>query len=369
MIKIIFAGGGTGGHIFPGLAMAQEIEKRLPQARIVFVGTTKGLEADLVPKYGFELEFISVIGLSRSLNMKLVLFPFYLFKGISESNRLLQRIRPDLVVGTGGYVSWPVLFLAGLRKIPTLIQEQNSYPGVTTRLLAGWVDEVCLAYAESVKYFWFKRNLKVLGNPVRQDILRADRSAGFRSFGLDPRKKTLFVFGGSQGSKTINRAVLDSLKYLAKEKNLQILWQTGRRDYQMVKDKAAESSVSSVILPFILDMGEAYSVSDLVVSRAGALSLAEIISCKKPSILIPYPFAANDHQRKNAEHLKEKGASEMILEAELQGEKLAGLVMDLLSDEKKLDKMKGACETLFKPESTRLLVNEMMTLLRPRYKL
>lgn len=369
MIKIIFAGGGTGGHVFPGLAMAQQAEKRLPQAKIIFVGTARGLEADLVPKYGFKLEFISIIGLSRSVNLNLILFPFFLFKGLSQSNRLLQRLRPDLVVGTGGYVSWPVLFLAGLRGIPTLIQEQNSYPGITTRILARWVDEVCLAYPESVKYFWFRKNLRVLGNPVREDILKVDRNSGFRSLGLDPDKKTLFIFGGSQGSKRINKAVLDGLKYLNKEKNLQILWQTGRGDYQMVKDQVRENSVASVILPFIQDMGKAYQASDLIVSRAGALSLAEIISCKRPSILIPYPFAANDHQRKNAEHLKKKGASEMILEADLDGEKLAGLVIDLLSSEKKLDQMKIACEKLFQPKSAELLVNEMMSLLKNKHKL
>jgi UDP-N-acetylglucosamine--N-acetylmuramyl-(pentapeptide) pyrophosphoryl-undecaprenol N-acetylglucosamine transferase len=369
MIKIIFAGGGTGGHVFPGLAMAQQAEKRLPQAEIIFVGTPRGLESDLVPRYGFKLEFISIIGLSRSLNLNLILFPFFLLKGLSQSNRLLQRIRPDLVVGTGGYVSWPVLFLAGLRRIPTLIQEQNSYPGITTRILARWVDEVCLAYPESVRYFWSKRNLKVLGNPVREDVLKVDRNSGFRSLGLDPDKKTLFIFGGSQGSKRINRAVLDSLKYLKKEENLQILWQTGRRDYQMVKDQARENSIASVVLPFIQDMGKAYQASDLIISRAGALSLAEIISCRKPSILIPYPFAANDHQRKNAEHLKKKGASEMILDADLKGEKLAGLVLDLLSDEKKLDQMKSACEKLFQPRSAELLVDEMMSLLRNKHKL
>lgn len=369
MIKIIFAGGGTGGHIFPALAMAKELEKRLPQAKIVFVGTTRGLEADLVPQYGFELEVISIIGLSRSMNINLILFPFYVFKGLSQSNCLLNRIRPDLVVGTGGYVSWPVLFLAGLKRIPTLIQEQNSYPGITTRLLAGLVDRVCLAYRESIKYFWFKKNIEVLGNPVREDIPDADRDSGFRFFGLNPHKKTLFVFGGSQGSKGINKAVLNSLRYLQQVENLQVLWQTGKRDYQMVKDQVRKNSTAAAVFPFIQDMGKAYGVSDLIISRAGALSLAEIIACKKPSVLIPYPFAADDHQRKNAEHLKMKGASEIILEKDLEGEKLSRLVTDLLSDEKKLDQMSSACEELFQPRSRQLLVDGMISLLKARHKL
>jgi UDP-N-acetylglucosamine--N-acetylmuramyl-(pentapeptide) pyrophosphoryl-undecaprenol N-acetylglucosamine transferase len=369
MIKVIFAGGGTGGHIFPGLAMAQELEKRLPQAKIVFVGTTRGLEADLVPEYGFQLEFISIIGLSRSMDLKLILFPFYLFKGLCQSNHLLERIRPDLVVGTGGYVSWPVLFLAGLKRIPTLIQEQNSYPGITTRLLAVLVDRVCLAYRESVKHFWFKKNVEVLGNPIREDILKADRNSGFKSFGLNPKKKTLFVFGGSQGSKKINKAVLDSLRYLEKEENLQVLWQTGRKDYQMVKDQVRKNLVAVAVFPFIQAVGEAYGVSDLIVSRAGALSLAEIISCRKPSILIPYPFAANDHQRKNAEHLKREGASEMILEKDLDGAKLARLVADLLSDKKRLGQMRDACGKLSQPKSTQLLADEMIGLLKAKHKL
>jgi UDP-N-acetylglucosamine--N-acetylmuramyl-(pentapeptide) pyrophosphoryl-undecaprenol N-acetylglucosamine transferase len=299
----------------------------------------------------------------------MILFPFYLFKGLSQSNHLLKRITPDLVVGTGGYVSWPVLFLAGLKNIPTLIQEQNSYPGITTRLLAGLVDRVCLAYEDSIRYFRRKKNLRVLGNPVRSEILTANRNSGFRSFALDPAKKTLFIFGGSQGSKRVNKAVLDGLRILDKGKNLQILWQTGKRDYKMIETEMKKNSIPSAVFPFIQDMGKAYAVSDLVVSRAGALSLAEIISCKKPSVLIPYPYAANDHQRKNAECLKKRGASEMILEKDLTGEMLAQVVMSLLADEKKLEQMKNACEDLFQPRSTQLLVDEMMDLLKVRHKL
>ncbi|MGB2696282.1 MAG: undecaprenyldiphospho-muramoylpentapeptide beta-N-acetylglucosaminyltransferase [Candidatus Zixiibacteriota bacterium] len=369
MIKVIFVGGGTGGHVFPGLAMAQEFQKRLPRARIVFVGTAKGLEADVVPKYGFQLELISIIGLSRSLNKKLILFPFYLIKGLSRSNHLLKRITPDLVVGTGGYVSWPVVFLAVLKNIPTLIQEQNSYPGITTRLLAGLVDKVCLAYQESKRYFRSRKNLKVIGNPVRRDIIKADPESGFKSFGLNPAKNTLFVFGGSQGSKTINKTVLESLRFLENEKNLQILWQTGRKDYQMIKDQMDKSLIPSAVFPFIQDMGDAYSVSDLIVSRSGALSLAEIISCKKPSLLIPYPYAANDHQRRNAEYLTKKGTSEMILEKDLDGESLARSVIDLLNNKNRLNSMRDACESLFQPRSTELLVDEMMDLLKAKNKL
>jgi UDP-N-acetylglucosamine--N-acetylmuramyl-(pentapeptide) pyrophosphoryl-undecaprenol N-acetylglucosamine transferase len=369
MIKVIFAGGGTGGHIFPGLAMAQEFQKRLPQARIVFIGTARGLEKDIVPRYGFHLELISIIGLSRSLNKRLFLFPFYLFKSLCQSNCLLKRITPDLVVGTGGYVSWPVVFLAGLKNIPTLIQEQNSYPGISTRFLAGLVDRVCLAYQESERYFCSRKNLKILGNPIRRDILKADRESAFKSFDLDPEKKTLYVFGGSQGSKRINQALVDSLRFLEKEKNIQILWQTGRKDFQKIKNKINESPIPCAVLPFIQDMGKAYSVSDLILSRAGALSLAEIIFCKKPSLLIPYPFAANDHQRKNAEYLTKKGASEMILEKNLNGEQLAQLVMNLISDEKKLNKMKDACEGIFQPRSTELLVDQMLDLLKAKNKL
>jgi UDP-N-acetylglucosamine--N-acetylmuramyl-(pentapeptide) pyrophosphoryl-undecaprenol N-acetylglucosamine transferase len=369
MIKVIFAGGGTGGHIFPGLAMAQEFQKRLPQAKIVFVGTARGLEADIVPGYGFRLELISIIGLSRSLNKRLFLFPFYLLKGLSRSNRLLKRETPDLVVGTGGYVSWPVVFLAGIKNIPTLIQEQNSYPGITTRLLAGLVDRVCLAYEDSERYFHSKKNLKVLGNPVRREITEADSKSGFKSFGLDPDKRTLFIFGGSQGSKTINRAFLQSLRFLESEKKLQILWQTGKKDFQEIQNQMNKSPIPSTVLPFIQDMGGAYSVSDLILSRAGALSLAEIISCNKPSLLIPYPFAANDHQRKNAEYLTKKGAAEMILEKDLDGEKLARLAMDLLKDEDRLKSMRNACKGLFQPRSTELLVDEMMGLLKDKKKL
>jgi UDP-N-acetylglucosamine--N-acetylmuramyl-(pentapeptide) pyrophosphoryl-undecaprenol N-acetylglucosamine transferase len=368
MIKMIFAGGGTGGHIFPAIAMANEIRKRYPDAQIVFVGTKKGLETEVVPKFGFKIYFISVRGIKRKLNLKLFLFPYNLAKSLFQSNLILKNINPDAVVGTGGYVSWPLVFLAALKSIPTAIQEQNSYPGVSTRLLSFFVDKVFIAYPDSIKYFLKKSNLEFVGNPVRENIFTGEKDLALKEFGLEQKKKTLFIFGGSQGSKVINQAILDGLDILAKQKDLQIIWQTGKDDFSRIKNITKPREINLRIFPFIDDMRKPYAVCDLIVSRSGALTLAEILCCAKPSILIPYPFAAADHQRYNAEFLKKSGATYVILQKNLNGEKLANLVLDLLNNASKLEKMKKAAEKLAQPQATSVLVDRIIDLSRIKSK-
>jgi len=274
-------------------------------------------------------------------------------------------------------VSFPVVFLASLKNIPSLIQEQNSYPGISTRILSLWADRVCLAYPESIKYFTKKKNLKVIGNPVREDISEGfiedqeiEKEGGkknsLKKFNLESDKKTVFILGGSQGSKAINDALLDGLDLLEKEKDIQILWQTGKSDYLRIKDmvKVYKSKIS--VLSFIENMSEAYKVSDLLVSRAGALTLAEILCCGKPALLIPYPFAASDHQRHNAESLKKGGAAEIILQKDLNGRALFKIVLELLKDEQRLKKMAEASKRLSQPKATSYLVDEMVSLLSKR---
>ena len=369
MIKVIFAGGGTGGHIFPAIAMANEIRKRYPDAQIVFVGTKKGLETEVVPKFGFKIYFISVRGIKRKFNLKLFLVPYNLVKSLFQSNLILKNINPDVVVGTGGYVSWPLVFLAALKSIPTVTQEQNSYPGVSTRLLSFFVDKVFIAYPDSIKYFLKKSNLKVVGNPVREDIFTGEKDLALKEFGLEQKKKILFIFGGSQGSFAINQAMLDSLDILEKEKDLQIIWQTGKDDFSRIKDLTDQREITLRIFPFIDDMRKAYAVSDLIVSRSGALTLAEILCCAKPSILIPYPFAAADHQRYNAEFLENNEAACVILQKDLNGEKLANLILDLLNNVNKLEEMKTAAEKLAQPKATSILMDEIVDLLKLKSKI
>lgn len=360
--KVILAGGKTGGHVFPAIAMAVEFKKRFPESKVIFVGTKDGLESEIVPKYGFKLIFIQVRGLKRKLSLSNLMLPYYVLKSLYQSLRISNEERPDLVVGTGGYVSFPMVFSARLKNIPTLIQEQNSYPGVSTRLLSFLVDRVCLSYLSSIQYFLTKGKLTVIGNPIREDIVSANRSESLRKFDLDPGKKTIFTFGGSQGAHAINQAVLDSLDFLSE--NWQLLWQTGENDFVYVSEKVKGKRIKCVVFPFLEDMSSAYAASDLVISRAGALTLAEITACGKPSLLIPYPFATADHQRYNAEVLQKEGAAQIILQRDLTGEILTQKLSSVLSDEERLKKMAEQSKKMGKPDAASLLVNEMEKLLK-----
>jgi UDP-N-acetylglucosamine--N-acetylmuramyl-(pentapeptide) pyrophosphoryl-undecaprenol N-acetylglucosamine transferase len=360
--RIILAGGKTGGHVFPAIAMAKEFKRRFPKDKVTFVGTRDGLESKIVPKYGFRLIFIQARGLRRKASPRNLMLPYYVLRGLCQSFRILNQERPDLVVGTGGYVSFPVVFSASLKNVPTLIQEQNSYPGISTRLLAFLADRVCLSYPSSVRYFPTKAKLTVTGNPVREDIVSGKRDEAVRKFDLDPGKKTIFIFGGSQGAKAINQAVLESLDSLSE--NWQLLWQTGQSDFSPLSEKVEGKGTKCALFPFIEDMRSAYAASDLVVSRAGALTLAEITACGKPSLLIPYPYAAADHQRYNAEILQKEGAAQVISQRDLTGESLAHELSSLLSDEKRLKTMAEQSRRMGRPDASSLLVNEMEKLLK-----
>jgi UDP-N-acetylglucosamine--N-acetylmuramyl-(pentapeptide) pyrophosphoryl-undecaprenol N-acetylglucosamine transferase len=362
MIKVMFAGGKTGGHIFPAIAMATEFKKRFPQSQLVFVGTKEGMERRIVPGYGFKLLFIQTRGLSRRSYLSNLFLVFYLLRGFYQALKILNQKRPNLVVGTGGYVSFPVVLLASLKNIPTLIQEQNSYPGISTRFLSHFVDKVCLSYSESVKYFSSEKKLEVIGNPAREDLIHRERNQALKKFGLEEGRKTIFVFGGSQGAHTINQVFLQCLDLLKSE--WQILWQTGEADFPEISSKVKGKGIKCAVYPFIEDMGSAYAASDLVVSRAGALTLAEITACGKPSILIPFPFATADHQRHNAQALQKKGAARMILQKDLTAEVLACEISPLLSDEIMLKRMSEKSKKLGRTEATSLLVDEMERLFR-----
>jgi len=366
MIKIMFAGGKTGGHIFPAIAMATEFKKRFHKSQLVFVGTKEGLEKRIVPQYGFKLLFIQTRGLSRRSHLSNLLLVFYLLKGFYQALKILSQNRPNLVVGTGGYVSFPVVMLASLKSIPTMIQEQNSYPGISTRFLSHFVDKVCLSYSESIKYFSTKKKLEVIGNPIREDLIYKQRNQALSEFGLQEDKKTIFVFGGSQGAHTINHLFLQCLDLLKPE--WQILWQTGEADFNEVSQKVRGGRIKCAVYPFIENMGSAYAASDLVISRAGALTLAEITACGKPSILIPFPFATADHQRHNAEALQKKGAAKMILQRDLTVEVLAEKISNLLSEEIGLEQMAEKSKKMGRPEATSLLVDEMESLLKKKIK-
>ncbi len=358
-IVFLFAGGGTGGHLYPAIAIARMLEKKT-KCEIHFVGTKRGIESRVIPGYGYPLHFISVRGVARRLTLANITVPFYVLWSFWQCSRILLKTRPVAVIGTGGYVSGPVLFIASLFCYPTLIQEQNSYPGVTTRLLARRVKRVHLSFQESVKYLKRKSNLVVSGNPVRDFKITLSRAKARQRFDLDPEKPTLLVFGGSQGAVTINRAVIDALEKLMHDTDVQIIWSTGKTGFQEVKEKIIKYSNRIWVSNYIDEMEVAYAASDLVISRAGAMTLAEITFCGLPSILIPYPYAAAGHQVANARSLEKSGAAVVIVENELQGDVVEKEVSRLLHDSNGLKKMQHAAASAAFPNATAEIVQSIL---------
>jgi UDP-N-acetylglucosamine--N-acetylmuramyl-(pentapeptide) pyrophosphoryl-undecaprenol N-acetylglucosamine transferase len=316
-LRAIFAGGGTGGHLYPALAIAQALEARqgASNCKFIFVGTKRGIEYRLRETLGYPLELIDVRGMLRKLHWRNAFFPFMLAKALWQSNRLMQSFKPDIVVGTGGYVSGPIVSRAVANHIPTAIQEQNSYPGFTTRRLAGKVDRVYLGFDDARKRLPDGLSALTTGNPVRAEIGTADRAEALRSFGLDPQKETILVLGGSQGARSINKAVLNSLESLSSDR--QLLWQTGRDKYDSILESVG--SKSHVRLFAFSDKIElAYAAADVALTRAGALTIAELIASVTPAILIPYPFATANHQFENAQSVASRDAALIVCDADLE---------------------------------------------------
>jgi UDP-N-acetylglucosamine--N-acetylmuramyl-(pentapeptide) pyrophosphoryl-undecaprenol N-acetylglucosamine transferase len=338
-VNVLFAGGGTGGHLYPGIAMAAELKKRVPGVRITFAGTARGLEATEVPRLGYPLHLLPVRGLKRSIAPAAIIgnigalggFVMSIFKAMS----IIHKEKPDVVVGTGGYVSAPVLMAAKLSGRRTLIQEQNAFPGLTTRMLSGLVTEVHLSFVQSRHYFATNDPVFVTGNPARE-FPEENRQSCLDFFGFDASRPTLLVFGGSLGARSINNAMLKFYRRLDGDVNL--IWQTGKPDAERVKTEAGSSS-TRWIAPFIEDMGKAYGAADLVLCRSGASTLAELTNLGKPSVLVPYPYAAADHQRYNAQALVNDGAAIMISDARIGEEASFDVVLNLLRDREKLSIM------------------------------
>jgi UDP-N-acetylglucosamine--N-acetylmuramyl-(pentapeptide) pyrophosphoryl-undecaprenol N-acetylglucosamine transferase len=363
-IRIVIAGGGTGGHLYPGLAIADEVRSLRPDAVIVFVGTRGHIEERVVPASGYPFETISISGIRRAVSVALVLFPFKLGVALVQSWFLLRRLRPDVVVGTGGYVCGPVVFVASLLGIRTLIQEQNSYPGVTTRLLARRADEVHITFEETRKFLKRHDRVFVSGNPTRRSLESCSRQEATKIFAIDGNKKTLCVVGGSQGSVAINNAVLGILGDLLNA-GIQVLWQTGKRDYARIsslneiRDAVAIGSVR--VHPYIDQMGQAYAACDLVLARAGATTLAEVTRLGKPSVLVPLPTAAADHQTENARSMEAANAAVMVPERET-GQHLLAVLKDLFGHPDRLQVLAEGARRLGKPDAASTLANAVLRL-------
>lgn len=360
--KYIIAGGGTGGHLYPAIAIAARIRQLHPDCEIHFVGTSRGIESSVVPQLDYPLHLISVRGVVRSFTLKNALVPFLLIRSLLQCAILLLKIRPAAVIGTGGYVSGPVLFVAGLLRFPTIIQEQNSCPGATTRLLSVFASRVHISFEESKKYFKKRKKVIVSGNPVRQFDMTMDKNKAREKLGLSPDKPTLLVTGGSQGAHAVNEALLGCLEQLMAETSLQLIWSTGKIDADKVGKITERYGARVLAAPFINNMEEAYAAADFVLARAGALSIAEITLCALPSVLIPYPFAAANHQQTNAEALQKSGAAEVILQKNLTPQLLLAVLKELLSNPEKMAAMKKAAANAAFPNATDDLVESIFNI-------
>jgi len=358
-VKILIAGGGTGGHVFPGIAVAEEIKRRSPTATVVFVGGRRGLEAQAVPAAGFPIRFVSVRGLPRRAWWR---WPAALLTnaiGFLQSLWVVARERPDAVLGTGGYVSGPVALATWMFRRPLILQEQNSIPGIANRWLARIADEVHLSFVEARSYFSRKDNLKVSGNPVRAHILSGDRNAALAEFGLAAGKPTIFVFGGSRGAHRINQAAIEAMRKLKDRVDVQFILQTGREDFEWAKGVVEAERLPSRVMAFLQRIHMAYAAADLVVCRSGAMTLAEIAVVGTPAILVPYPHAAHDHQVVNAGNLVDRGAASMIPDRELSGERLAQEIAHLLSDRQLLSRMSANARTFARPDAAERIAKSL----------
>jgi UDP-N-acetylglucosamine--N-acetylmuramyl-(pentapeptide) pyrophosphoryl-undecaprenol N-acetylglucosamine transferase len=361
---MIVSGGGTGGHIFPALAIANEFRERYPQSEILFVGAKGRMEMTRVPEAGYKIIGLWISGLQRRLTLSNLLFPVKVVASYFKAKSILKSFRPDVVVGTGGYASGPVLMAATRRGIPSLIQEQNSFAGLANKQVAGRVSKVCVAYEGMEKYFPSEK-IVLTGNPVRKDLLniQGKRAEGLRHFGFDEDTKTLLILGGSLGARTINESVLAGIEKLI-DARVQVIWQTGKNYYLACKDRVSAFNTSRMrIHDFIREMDLAYAAADVVVSRSGALAVSELCIAQRPCILVPSPNVAEDHQRKNAEALTSKGAAVMIPDNQAV-EKLVDEALKLMFDERRAQELSRNIAKLARPNATSDIVDEIEKLLK-----
>jgi UDP-N-acetylglucosamine--N-acetylmuramyl-(pentapeptide) pyrophosphoryl-undecaprenol N-acetylglucosamine transferase len=359
---MLVAGGGTGGHVFPGIALAEEVVTRHPANDVIFVGTARGLEATVVPKEGFPIELIDVKGLKGKGPLETLRNLLLLPLAFVQSYRILRRWRPDVVVGVGGYASGPLVLTAWLLRIPTAVQEQNAIPGFTNRVLGRFVKATFTAFPEAARHFP-RRKVYQLGNPIRRKLMENFMFPESRH--ETPR---LLVFGGSQGAHALNMRVIEALPHLADLRDrLRVTHQTGARDREQVEKGYAACGFTPDVRDFITDMSGAYAGADLVVCRAGAMALAELMVCKKPSILVPFPFAADNHQLYNAKSLVVAGAAVMIEERDLTGEVLAREIRAILAAPERRERMARAAGRLGSPQAAKEIADVCTELVRRRW--
>lgn len=362
--RILISGGGTGGHIYPAIAIANAWKERHPGSEILFVGAQGKMEMQKVPEAGYPIKGLPVAGLQRSLSLANLSFPIKLLKSLKMASQIVKDFQPDAVVGVGGYASGPVLFAAQRKGIPTLVQEQNSYAGLTNKLLAKRANTICVAYPEMEQFFPLEK-IHLTGNPVRKDILdlKDKKDKALEHFGLNTEKPVILILGGSLGARTLNQAMLQDMAILEKD-GYQVLWQSGKFYFKEMSEKLAESGLKHIHLrEFIREMDLAYAAADLIVSRAGALSVSELSLVGKPVIFIPSPNVAEDHQTKNAMAFVNRQAAVLLKDSEAVG-RLREMVNDLMKDESRSTQLGQNMRALAKPEATESIINELEKLVR-----
>ena len=366
--RVIISGGGTGGHIYPAIAIANAIKELEPSAEILFVGANGKMEMEKVPAAGYEIKGLDVVGLQRKLTLKNLAFPFKLLKSLRVAKKIVKDFNPDVAVGVGGYASGPTLKMSERLKKPTVLQEQNSYAGITNKLLAKKAKVICVAY-DNMGRFFDASKIKLTGNPVRKDILSIEdkRAEAIAHFKLDADKKTVLIIGGSLGARTLNDSVKENFELLNKA-GVQLIWQTGKfYDEEMQAAAKKNNNPAIKAMPFIAKMDLAYAAADVVISRAGALSVSELCLVKKPCVLVPSPNVSEDHQTKNAQSLVNKNAALLVRDVE-SITKLVPTVLSLLENESQQADLKQNIAVLGKPNAAKDIATEVLNIIAENKK-
>lgn len=361
--KVIISGGGTGGHIYPAIAIANAIKASRPDTEILFVGAIGKMEMEKVPKAGYEIIGLPIAGLQRKLTLKNLSFPFKLMKSLSRAKKIVKDFNPDIAIGVGGYASGPLLRQAGKAGVATMLQEQNSYPGLTNKLLAKKAEKICVAY-DNMDRFFEASKIVFTGNPVRKEILSIEgkKEQAREHFKLDANKKTLLVLGGSLGARTVNNSIKAALDKLA-QADIQVLWQTGKGYIEEMKSFIKTHGLTNVVAhDFIYEMDLAYASADLVVSRAGALSISELCLVGKPSILVPSPNVSEDHQTKNAMALVNQDAAVLVKDVEAE-EKIGEQIITLFNEPDRLIKLSANIASFGRPNAAEAIANEVFKIM------
>ncbi|WP_130807240.1 undecaprenyldiphospho-muramoylpentapeptide beta-N-acetylglucosaminyltransferase [Senegalia massiliensis] len=367
-MKFLITGGGTGGHISPALAIAKKIKKEKPDSEILYVGTHNSMESELVPREGFKFKGIRVKGFERRLSVDTIKSVKELLYGLNDARKVIKDFNPDVVIGTGGYVCGPVVLIASLKKIPTLIHEQNALPGATNRILSGFVDKIAASFEESKKYFKNEDKVTITGNPVKIDFFEVDKEEAYKKLKIDRNKDFVISLGGSGGQKSLNESIIGLIEKNLENDNLQLFHITGKNHYDKFMHKLKSRGINKLpshinVVPFFYDMPSGFKIADLVITSAGAITLAEITALGLPSIIIPKGYTTGNHQEYNARAIEKAGAGITILDKDVSGEKLNDEMISLLKNKERLIQMSMNSKKLGKKDSVDKIYNLILQLI------